>query len=150
MNIMELGAVGELVGGVAVIVSLIYVGMQLRHTGKQLDDQNLNTVFQTLYDAYQPFFMGENRELVHAGLTQERELSGAESIVFDLVMSRVFCSIIPLERADRATQESSLPIVSFLIDGFPGGAAWAREARTRRTLEPSFAAYDRLRKEFSV
>ncbi len=30
MNIMELGAIGELVGGVAVIVSLIFVGLQIR------------------------------------------------------------------------------------------------------------------------
>jgi len=30
MNIMELGAIGELVGGVAVIASLIYVGIQVR------------------------------------------------------------------------------------------------------------------------
>ena len=32
MNIMELGAMGELVGGVAVIASLIYVAMQLRQS----------------------------------------------------------------------------------------------------------------------
>ena len=32
MNVMELGAMGELVGGVAVIASLIYVGIQLRHS----------------------------------------------------------------------------------------------------------------------
>jgi len=31
MDIMELGAIGELVGGVAVVVSLIYVGLQVRH-----------------------------------------------------------------------------------------------------------------------
>lgn len=31
MDIMELGAIGELVGGVAVIGSLIYVGIQIRH-----------------------------------------------------------------------------------------------------------------------
>ncbi len=31
MDIMELGAVGELVGGVAVIASLIFVGLQMRH-----------------------------------------------------------------------------------------------------------------------
>ncbi len=30
MTIMELGAIGELVGGVAVVVSLIYVGLQLK------------------------------------------------------------------------------------------------------------------------
>ena len=30
MNIMELGAIGELVGGVAVIASLVFVGLQVR------------------------------------------------------------------------------------------------------------------------
>ena len=30
MDVMELGAIGELVGGVAVIASLIYVGLQVR------------------------------------------------------------------------------------------------------------------------
>ena len=32
MDIMELGAVGELVGGVAVIATLIYLGLQVRHS----------------------------------------------------------------------------------------------------------------------
>ena len=35
MNIMELGAIGELVGGVAVIASLIYVGAQVRQGNVQ-------------------------------------------------------------------------------------------------------------------
>ncbi len=30
MDIMELGAIGELVGGVAVTVSLVFVGLQVR------------------------------------------------------------------------------------------------------------------------
>ena len=32
MNIMELGAIGELVGGVAVVASLLYVGLQVRQS----------------------------------------------------------------------------------------------------------------------
>ena len=32
MNITELGAIGELVGGVAVIASLVYVGLQVRQS----------------------------------------------------------------------------------------------------------------------
>ena len=36
MNIMELGAIGELAGGVAVIASLIYVGLQGRQ-GNRFD-----------------------------------------------------------------------------------------------------------------
>ncbi len=36
MNIMELGAIGELLGGVAVIASLIFVGWQVRQNTRQL------------------------------------------------------------------------------------------------------------------
>ena len=32
MDIMELGAIGEMVGGVAVIASLIYIGLQVRQS----------------------------------------------------------------------------------------------------------------------
>ncbi len=34
MDIMELGAIGELVGGVAVVASLLFVGLQVRHSNK--------------------------------------------------------------------------------------------------------------------
>ncbi len=35
MGIMELGAIGELVGGVAVVASLLYVGLQVRQSNRQ-------------------------------------------------------------------------------------------------------------------
>ena len=34
MDIMELGAIGELVGGIAVIASLVFVGLQVRHSNR--------------------------------------------------------------------------------------------------------------------
>ena len=34
MNILELGAIGELVGGVAVVGSLLYVGLQVRQSNR--------------------------------------------------------------------------------------------------------------------
>ena len=40
MNIMELGAIGELVGGVAVIASLVFVGMQIRRGNEQVQRGN--------------------------------------------------------------------------------------------------------------
>ena len=32
MTIIEWGAIGELLGGIAIIVSLIYVGIQIKHS----------------------------------------------------------------------------------------------------------------------
>ena len=40
MDIMELGAIGELVGGIAVVASLIYVGVQVRQNSSQLQQGN--------------------------------------------------------------------------------------------------------------
>ena len=40
MEIMELGAIGELVGGVAVIASLLYVGLQVRQNTVLLKRSN--------------------------------------------------------------------------------------------------------------
>ncbi len=40
MDIMELGAVGELVGGVAVVGSLLYVGLQVRQSRKEVETSN--------------------------------------------------------------------------------------------------------------
>ena len=36
MDIMELGAIGELVGGVAVVASLIFVGVQVRQNARSV------------------------------------------------------------------------------------------------------------------
>ena len=44
MDIMELGAIGELVGGVAVIGSLIYVGLQVRQNTKALSSSTFHAV----------------------------------------------------------------------------------------------------------
>ncbi len=40
MDIMEIGAIGELVGGIAVIASLIYVGLQVRQGTDQVRQSN--------------------------------------------------------------------------------------------------------------
>ncbi len=55
MDIMELGAIGELVGGVAVIGSLIYVGLQVRQNSNWLRASVVDTSSQRLTDMH--YFM---------------------------------------------------------------------------------------------
>ncbi len=55
MNIMELGAIGELVGGVAVIGSLIYVGLQVRQSTEQTRQSNAIERAQAGRDAARDF-----------------------------------------------------------------------------------------------
>ena len=46
MDIMELGAIGELVGGVAVVGSLLYVGFQVRHNTRAVEVGAHNDLLQ--------------------------------------------------------------------------------------------------------
>ena len=48
MDIMELGAIGELVGGLAVIGSLIYVGLQVRQSTRAQNNAAVDTAIDTV------------------------------------------------------------------------------------------------------
>ena len=71
MDIMELGAIGELVGGVAVIASLIFVGAQVRQNTMSLKTANA----QSLADTALHFstLLGSNPQVA---LTFNRGLAG--------------------------------------------------------------------------
>ncbi len=59
MDIMELGAIGELVGGVAVIGSLIFVGFQVRHNSVLTEQTGRiagATMLQETNKSYADFF----------------------------------------------------------------------------------------------
>ncbi len=52
MDIMELGAIGELVGGVAVIASLLYVGLQLRQSNKVAKSESIREIARETSQLY--------------------------------------------------------------------------------------------------
>ncbi len=49
-----------------------------------------------------------------------------------------------IERSSEETQKAMFPTVEFLLKDFPGGVAWAEQARQIRAFGPSFECYDRL------
>lgn len=50
MNLQDLAAVGDLVGGIGVVVSLFYVGYSIRQTAKQIE-QNSRNLVASMYHA---------------------------------------------------------------------------------------------------
>ena len=50
MDIMELGAIGELVGGMAVVASLIFVGFQIRANAISVQTNSTLGVIQSWYE----------------------------------------------------------------------------------------------------
>ena len=144
MELTQLANLGEFIGGVAVLVTLIYLALQVRHTRRQLDEQSLSTAFQILYEGWDPVFSRENRELLYDGLSQSRELDESEYFAFTLLLGRILGTSLGIERSGEATQKAMFPTVEFLLKDFPGGVAWAERARGIPAFGPSFEAFDRM------
>ncbi len=79
MTIQDLGAIGELVGGVAVVVTLMYLAIQIRQNTKV----HASLIRQNFYDATQRQILhavespGFN-ELINRGWTTDESLTGGE------------------------------------------------------------------------
>jgi hypothetical protein len=79
MTIQDLGAIGDLVGGVAVVVTLLYLAIQIKQSTKI----NASLIRQNFYDATQQQILhavespGFN-ELINRGWTTDESLTGTE------------------------------------------------------------------------
>lgn len=79
MTIQDWGAIGDLVGGVAVLVTLIYLAIQIKQNTKV----NASLIRQNFYDATQQQILhavesSEFNEMMHRAWTSEDTLTGPE------------------------------------------------------------------------
>ncbi len=139
MDIMELGAIGELVGGVAVIGSLIYVGLQVRHSNQIATNAAAQTFRQLSGDFVQGIYSDEGLAALYlAGCADRETLPPADRLRFDMMLNHMFRNLESqyLEHLDGhldseillSYQRSFAPIFEQ-----PGGmASWGRQ-RTQMT-----------------
>jgi hypothetical protein len=79
MTIQDLGAIGELVGGIAVVVTLIYLATQIRQNTKV----HASLIRQNFYDAQQQQILHavestEFNELINRSWSTDESLTGGE------------------------------------------------------------------------
>lgn len=98
MTIQEWGAIGEIIGGVAVVASLVYLAMQIRQNTRQVS----LSMKATDLAAFERNVASGNRVrkmfilspeitgLYMRGLSHSRDLSDAEKLRFDMILSNVF------------------------------------------------------------
>lgn len=135
MNVMELGAIGELVGGLAVIGSLIFVGLQVRQNNRLVADSVAHAARHIADEWLRDLSTDPTlAELYLVGLEDRTRLPTAEQrIRFDMILLRLFRTLesLFLEHIDghlsdevwRATERTFDPIVRQ-----PGGAeSWRRQ-----------------------
>ena len=127
MDIMELGAIGELVGGMAVIGSLLYVGFQVRQNTKMEGVAAHRNVLEVVTRYHQA--VAEIPDVVQAGLSSFTDLSHRDQLVFHGFMQpflTFYDSVIDLYRKrvlDKTAYFSYRNFVLALLQT-PGGADW--------------------------
>ena len=131
MTIAELGAIGELVGGVAVVGSLLFVGLQVRQSNKISRAESLRA-FVRDYNGIL-YRLGENEGLVRKGMADFRGLSKSEQTRLHVLFASNFFlgwgdSIIDPGRVDdfAGLVDSSL---GFVV-ATPGMSQWWRHFRS--------------------
>lgn len=97
MTLQDLGSIGELVGGIAVVVSLVYLGVQIRHNTRGLE-QNADLMRLSFEESIRRDAIefrsaialdGELSSIWRRGLGPKSELETAEWVRFELLMANV-------------------------------------------------------------
>ncbi len=86
MSIMELGAIGEFVGAIAVVVTLIYLAFQMRQNTNALKLNAAASVTEELQEMFS--LLASNQELAEIVVTAAREstLQGDQRVRFNTFM----------------------------------------------------------------
>ena len=132
MDLTQLANLGEFIGGAAVLVTLIYLAVQVRHARREQEAQRLAMALQTMFAASEPLFYPGNASVVADAIADSGSL---ESLV-----SRQLSAIAMLSRAD---DDISKALLAEYREQFsiPAAKAWLDRApnpRWRTLLREAF------------
>ena len=104
MDLADLGSIGELVGGVAVIATLFYLAVQVRQNTTGSRNAAYDGTVATWTDVLRP--LTENIELFRRGAAGTEKLDPSEALLFKYIMAQMFSY---LESGFAKTRGGSLP-----------------------------------------
>ena len=130
MSLQELGSLGELVGGIAVIVSLLYLAFQIRQNTKTSRASNYESVLNGLRQFHTLIAQdGELADIYMRGSADLSSLNPKEFVRFNMTLYNVFTNFgvaLHLHQQgmieDRLLQDFEDGLISILAQ--PGVLAW--------------------------
>ncbi len=134
MNWDAIGAVGEVVGAIAVIVTIAYLARQVRANSNQMRVSSLIALNHLANEAFDPIYTNDrNIAIWTQGQASPKDLSAEDEAIFSLFMSRlvVVCQTA-LSQSRYGVElhpDDSSRYVGVLrsVLGSPGGRAWLDE-----------------------
>ena len=145
MTISELGSLGEFLGSIAVVITLIYLSTQLRQNTRAIRAAAIQALDQSVTQNIAMWSTNrENAVLMERGMTSPEVLSEEESIHFHTLISAFF---LTMDSSFWSHQNRLLPdelwqreqeVIRFWVNRPGGKIAWKRK-RSQVTL--SFRDY---------
>jgi hypothetical protein len=139
--------IAEIAGAIAVVLSLVYVGYEIRQNTVSTEAEAFREISSSLSDF--SFSIGADDELTRifdAGLLQNKEMSGQERARFSYLMNsfghRMESSFV-LYESGIIDSEQFVGVASIcsIFFGLPGGKQWVEESINE--LKPSFLKFVR-------
>lgn len=130
MNIDELAAIAEILGGVAVIASLVYLAIQLRENAKQTRLGSAISLNHLINEAFDPIYNNDrNIDIWTGGLADPSRLNSQDQAIFSLFMARLVNVLLTaFMHADHKVLETDVASryvgsLKSLLNS-PGGQYW--------------------------
>lgn len=145
MTLEDLGNLGELIGAIAVIVSVGYLAIQIRQNTRSLRSAGFHNLSNNIANFLGTVAHdGELSSIFHRGLARWRELAPEESQRFNLLMPNLFslhANAYHEHVQGALDSEEYLGVRSTLaqIASSPGGASWWRHSK--HIFSPAFVAF---------
>ena len=135
MNWDAIGALGEVIGALAVVISLLYLSFQIRHAAKTAEDAAFRDVFASVGDHIGRMIDAENRPTLLKGLADYRSLSPEEKFTFDgiftILLTMVESSVIAnaAELMKDETLDNWRYYMGTRFFAYPGARDWWADSR---------------------
>ncbi len=124
MDLTQLANLGEFIGGIAVLVTLVYLAVQMRDTRRQLDEQSVATGAASAMSAFDPVCQARNAAVFRKGIQGEPLGDPDEEFVFRLLMYRQATAVGMLSRTESAVGDQIVSGLNDLVFAQPGASEW--------------------------
>ena len=143
MTLEDLGNLGEFIGAIGVVLSLLYLGLQIRQNTRQMEQSTRSTEFaavHALIQDEQQFRLlvaqdSESMRIYREGLRDFESLTEEERWRFGALMQYMFSNFLMHWRSidlGLADFDESIAIAGvFLVVRRPGARSWWREVPHR-------------------
>lgn len=135
MNWEAIGAIGETLGAAGVVVTLVYLAVQIRDSNRVAESASFENKLALSISSFHEMIEGEHGRVIMDGLLNYDELAGRDKLVFDNVMNSWFTvvALALFSRDRKLMDDESTENLSCLLRTrfFPysGIHAWWSESR---------------------